>query len=58
MADTPERTDPYMLLAGAKLHLADHQPMTADDEEAWLILDGFQAFVWKEQRQREEASRG
>lgn len=34
--------DPYLYLANIKAHLADHKPMTSDDESAWLICHALQ----------------
>jgi hypothetical protein len=34
--------DPWLLLGGAKLHLADHSPLTVGDAEAWAICDRLQ----------------
>lgn len=39
---TTEVTDGYLYLANVKAHLADHQPMTEGDEDAWHLADDAQ----------------
>lgn len=35
--DDEKIVDPYLYLCNVKIHLADHKPMTEDDEDAWWI---------------------
>jgi hypothetical protein len=48
--------DPYLILADVKAHLADHQPLTNGDAEAWRICDCCQRIVSDEERRERISS--
>ena len=51
-AELRDEMDAYIFLGNVKQHLADHQPVTEGDANAWEIVDIAQARAWEEEVRR------